>query len=119
MATAGAALQHVPMPDLGPPGAPGMFAFADREHVGAILDQAGFQGIGVDPVEAQMRLGDDAEDAVAFLRDSGVGRVLLEGADEESRSRALAAVADALRAHERSDGVYLNGAAWLVTANNA
>jgi hypothetical protein len=96
-----------------------MFALADREHVRMILDQAGFQQVGVHPVEAQMRLGDNAEDAVAFLRDTGVGRALLDNADDESRSRALSAVTEALQAHERSEGVYLNGAAWLVTANNA
>jgi hypothetical protein len=78
MTTAGVALQHVPMPDLGAPGAPGPFAFADPERVQAILEQAGFNDIRVDPVEAPMRLGDNAEDAVVFLRGTGVGRALLE-----------------------------------------
>jgi SAM-dependent methyltransferase len=119
MVTAGAALQHVSMPDLGPPGAPGPFAFADSERVRTILEQAGFQQIGVDPVEAPMRLGDDAEDAVAFLRGTGMARALLGDADDEARTAALAAVADALRARERPEGLYLNGAAWLVTATTA
>ena len=116
MATAGAALQHVQMPDLGAPGAPGPFAFADPERVRAILEPAGFTAIGIDPVEAPMRLGDNAEDAVVFLRGTGLGRALLDSADDESVGPALAAVTDALRPHEKPEGVYLNGAAWLVTA---
>jgi SAM-dependent methyltransferase len=116
MATAGAALQHVQMSDLGAPGAPGPFAFADPERVRAILEPAGFTAIGIDPVEAPMRLGDNAEDAVVFLRGTGLGRALLDSADDESVGPALAAVTDALRPHEKPEGVYLNGAAWLVTA---
>ncbi len=118
MATAGAALQHVGMPDLGPPGAPGPFAFADAEHVRAVLEQAGFQGVDAEPVGAPMRLGDTAEDAVAFLRGTGMARALLDDADPDSATRALAAVTEALRPHEKPHGVYLNGAAWLVTARN-
>jgi SAM-dependent methyltransferase len=86
MATAGAALQHVQMPDLGEPGAPGPFAFADPERVQSMLEHAGFNDIGITPVEAPMRLGDNADDAVVFLRGTGMGRALLDNADDESLS---------------------------------
>lgn len=118
MVTAGAALQHVGMPDLGPPGAPGPFAFADAERVRAVVEQAGFQDVDSERVEARMRLGDNADDAVAFLRGTGVARALLDEAESDSATRASAAVTEALRQHERPHGVYLNGAAWLVTARN-
>jgi SAM-dependent methyltransferase len=117
MASAGAALQYVQMPDLGVPGAPGPFAFAEPERVQEILDKAGFKNVELDSVEAPMRLGDNAEDAVAFLRGTGVGRALLDNADDASAARALDAVTDALRPHEKSNGVYLNGAAWLVVGS--
>ena len=116
MVTAGAALQHVPMPDLGEPGAPGPFAFSDPDRVRTILDGAGFEGVGIDAADAAMRLGDDAEDAMAFLGTSGMGRALLDRADPESRAKATVAVVEVLRQHETPGGVYLNGAAWLVTA---
>jgi hypothetical protein len=116
MTTAGAALQHVPMPDVGEPGAPGPFAFADPDRVRAILGEASYQGVDVAAVEAPMRLGDDAEDAAAFLRGTGVGRALLDKADDAAAARAMDAVIEALRPHEKPGGVRLNGAAWLVKA---
>jgi SAM-dependent methyltransferase len=116
-ATAGAALEHVSMPDLGAADAPGEFAFADPERVRTILTRARFAAITIEPVEAPMRLGDDAYDAVDFLRGTGMGRALLDNADADARARAVDAVAAALRPHERTDGVYLKGAAWLATAH--
>ncbi len=116
MATAGAALQHVPFPDLGPPGAPGPFSLADRGRIQQILDGAGFQDVAIDAVEKPMRLGDDADDAVGFLRGTGMARALLDDAEPAAAEHALEAVGEALRTHQQPNGVYLNGAAWLVAA---
>lgn len=119
MLTAGPALQHVPLPDLGEPGEPGPFSLADPEHTESILAAAGFADVQFDAVEAPMRLGDDAGDAIEFLRGSGVGRSLLEKAEPDAAARAVDAMVAALRPHERPEGLYLNGAAWLVTARKA
>jgi SAM-dependent methyltransferase len=116
MATAGAALQHVPFPDLGVPGAPGPFSLADHERIRGILGSAGFQDVDIEAVERPMRLGDDADDAVGFLRGTGMARALFEDAEPAAVERALEAVTEALRVHEQPGGVYLNGAAWLVVS---
>jgi SAM-dependent methyltransferase len=114
----GAALEHVPMPDLGPPGAPGPFSLAEPDHLRDVLDSAGFERVVTTAVDRQVRLGDDANDAMAFLRGTSMARILLDKADEAAATRALDAVTEALRAHEGPEGLYLNGAAWLVTASN-
>lgn len=113
---ASAALQYVAMPDLGDPGAPGPFSMSDPDRIVDILGRAGFEQVRTDPLQASMRLGDDADDAVAFLRGTGMARAMLSEASVEDADRALAAVADALRPHEAPAGVHLGGAAWLVTA---
>jgi SAM-dependent methyltransferase len=114
----GAALEHVPMPDLGPPGAPGPFSLAEPDHLRDVLGSAGFERVVTTAVDRQVRLGDDANDAMAFLRGTSMARILLDRADEAAATRALDAVTEALRAHEGPGGLYLNGAAWLVTASS-
>lgn len=116
---AGAALAHVPVPELGGEGEPGPFSLSDPDRVTAVLTAAGFQDISIEAVDAAMRLGDDADDAVGFLRGTGLARTLLDQVDTATADAALGAVADALRAHESDDGVNLHGAAWLVVARSA
>ena len=114
---AGAALGHVPFPDLGAPDQPGPFSLAEPDRITQVLTDAGYRDITTTAIEAPMRLGDNADDAVEFLSGIGVARTLLATVDPDTAQRALAAVRDALRPHERPDGVSLTGAAWLVTAH--
>jgi len=113
----GAALDHVPVPDVGGPEAPGPFSLADPGRIDEVLTRAGFEQVATASLEAQMRLGENADDAVEFLGGTGLGRALLESVDPGIAQRALDAVREALRPYERPDGVHLRGAAWLVTAH--
>ena len=54
---AAAALAHVPMPDLGEPGGPGAFAFADPDRVRQVLEDAGFARVDVDGVREPLLIG--------------------------------------------------------------
>jgi SAM-dependent methyltransferase len=112
----GAALAHVPVPELGGPEAPGPFSLADPGRVDEVLTRAEFEQVATAPLEGQMWLGKDADDAVEFLGGTGLARALLESVEPAVAQRALDAVRDALRPYERPDGVHLAGAAWLVTA---
>jgi SAM-dependent methyltransferase len=113
---AGAALAHVPLPEgFGAPGTPGPFSLADPGRITEVLMSAGFDEPTTTAVEATLRLGDDADDAVAFLSDTGMARGLLDPVEPAIAARALDAVRAALRPYERPDGVTLRGAAWLVT----
>jgi SAM-dependent methyltransferase len=114
---AGAALAHVPFPDLGAPDQPGPFSLADPDRITYLLTTASFRDITTTAIEAPMRFGADARDAVNFLAGMGVARTLLDQVDPDTAQLALTAVRDALRPHQTPNGVTLTGAAWLVTAH--
>ena len=115
----GAALaQHVTLPDLAPPGAAGMLAFADPGRVRAVLSGAGWRDIDVVPRHTSMLVGGGGtlDDAVEFLRTGSMGRTALGGASVDTAERALHAVRDALAQHLTGDGVRLDAAVWCVSA---
>lgn len=111
-----AAAEHVPLPDLGAPGAPGPFSMADRARLDRLLLEASFADVHIEPVEEPLSVGREIEETVDFLRETGMGRALLAGADRAAASRALDAVREALVPYRTPDGVVLGSAAWLVTA---
>jgi SAM-dependent methyltransferase len=111
-----AIVEHLPMPQLGDPGAPGLFALADREFLRSMLEQAGFAQIEIDSLVLPQRFGDDLDDAISFMVQTPIAALMLAGADPQQVDAVLGSVRDALEPHTRDDGVYLDGAAWLVAA---
>ena len=118
MVPAGAALEHLPMPDLGEPGAPGPFSLANPDKVRSVLHDADLQDVQIDDLVAPMAMGDSVDEAVAFMQHSDMGDALMKDVSDETAARAWAAVRDALEPHANAQGVELNGAAWLVRARN-
>jgi len=116
MVPGAAAAAHVGLPDLGPTGAPGPFAFADGDRLKAILETAGFRDINLDEITRPMRLGDNLDDVEAFITSLDLVRELFAGKPEENVSAAIAAAREALAPYAGEHGVVLNGSAWLVTA---
>jgi SAM-dependent methyltransferase len=115
----GATLTVVPPPDPLPEGAPGPFSLGKPERIRQVLGDAGFDDIELREVAEPLYLGDDAADAIDFWQGSGIARVLLDDVDGVTERRAVEAVHDALRPHERPDGIRLGSAAWLVSAPRA
>lgn len=113
MQAAGHLLDAPPTPPADPH-APGPFAFADGARLRRILEDAGFSEVALDPHSAMIgsRTLDDA--LTAALQIGPLGR-MLKGVPEK-RDAALAAVRDALAAHEGPNGVLLPSATWIVTA---
>ncbi|MGA5469193.1 class I SAM-dependent methyltransferase [Streptomyces arboris] len=108
----------LPVGDFGAPGLPGMFSLAAPDHIREVLTAAGFTAIEAARTQAYGTWGNGAEDAAAFLLDTGPGRHLMEQADATARARARHALTDHLRAHETADGmVRLLSTSWLVTAD--
>jgi SAM-dependent methyltransferase len=116
MVPAAAALQHVPMPDLGQPGAPGPFSLADPDRVHQVLRDAAFTQTAVEEVARPMPMGSSADDMLAFMRGTEMAQVLMAGVDPHTAERAWAAVKAAVQAHAEPGGITLAGTAWLVTA---
>ncbi len=113
-----AAAQHVPLPDLGPPGGPGMFSLADPDHLHKLLQATGFVDIDVSPFEVPMLLagGGSLDATLEFLLASGIGHALLADADPDAAARGVDAARRALASHCDDEGVRLGAATWVVTA---
>jgi hypothetical protein len=112
----GAAAAHVQPPGLAGPDDPGPFSLARRDRIEDLLATAGFREAGIQPVTAQMRIGEDIGDVMEYFLGLGIVRAMLAAASPEGGAAAAAAVRDALAPHQEGDGVLLGGAAWLVSA---
>jgi SAM-dependent methyltransferase len=100
LAGPGAALATVvPIPDLGPPGGPGLFAFADPDRVRDVLTGAGWRGVTITERRTPILVGGigTLDEAVSFLRNGSLGRTMLAGADSDTETQALDAVRASLR----------------------
>jgi len=115
---AAAAKPHLPMPPSPDPHAPGPFGLWDRERTLGLLCAAGWSDVAIDPFDSVLRLGEEStlEAALHYIENIGPLATLLAEADADTRARALAAIAEALAPHHRSDGVTLPGATWIVSA---
>jgi SAM-dependent methyltransferase len=104
------------LPNLPPriPGAPGQFAFADRQRVEDILQASGWHGIDIRPIDVQCTLPE--KDLLRYLSQLGpVGKQLQEE-DEQTRSRVIAAVRSAFEPYVHGDEVRFTAACWMVAA---
>jgi SAM-dependent methyltransferase len=114
---AAALAEHLPIPDLGDPSAPGMFALDEPRRIESILTDSDWHDIAVTPKHARILVGGGTlEDAVTFLRTGSIGRKILDGAEAGAAARAIDAVRAALARHAHGDEVYLDAAVWLVQA---
>jgi SAM-dependent methyltransferase len=94
----------------------GPFALADPQQVRTMLARAGWTDVEISEVREPLRVGLDADDAVAFeISDPDVAEDLAS-ADPADAAQAIAALRVAFAAREQPDGVWLGAAAWLVQA---
>lgn len=114
-----AALEHVPLPDLGQTGGAGMFSLAERDHIAAVLEAAGWIDVAVEPHRLAVLIagGGSLDETMDFLLATNVGRALLAGApSEDAADRAVAAMRASLQDHQTARGVEFDGTALAVTA---
>jgi hypothetical protein len=111
-----AAAPHVGIPDLGSPGAPGTFAFADRDHLENTIRAGAFRNITIETLTRHIRLGDNIDDVAAFVTSLPEGRQLLAGKPDDKVTAAIDALKTGFAQHAGPDGVYVNSSAWLATA---
>ena len=114
-----AAAPHLALPPPPAPGAPGMFAFADAERVQGILKAAGYRSIEISGAHVPMAPGGGSiDDAVeVFLEVGPVASALRESAAGSSlRARVAGAVREAFASHVGDQGLSLDSAIWVVSA---
>ena len=113
-----AAAPHVGLPNFGPPGTPGPFAFADGGRLRDILEGAGFQEVTLDELTMPMRVGDDVEDVWRFISSLDLVRnEMFANKPEGKVNAAVQAAKQALAPFAGPGGVVMDGTAWLVSAS--
>lgn len=114
VAMAAAAPFLPPTPPPADPTAPGPFAFADPVRTRGILADAGFTDIAIVPHNEKVGGGNLDQTLELSLRVGPLGSFLRE--NPAQRDAAVAAVRQALAAHDGPDGVKLDSATWIVSA---
>lgn len=94
------------------------FDLAERETIEHTLERSGFDEWNVEPLDTDVWMGDDVEEALEFFFETE-GRRLDTILDGRAFVELTSALRSALAAHVRDDGVRLGAAAWLVTARRA
>ena len=113
----------VPIPD-GDPNAPGPYAFGDAARVETILSDAGFADIAFTRFDTPLLYGVGADkeaviaDALDYMLQIGPVPRLLADQPEDLCAQAIAAVREMLAARAGDDRLEIDGATWIVTANN-
>ncbi|AIO39645.1 SAM-dependent methyltransferase [Burkholderia latens] len=104
------------LPHLPPrrPGAPGQFAFGDRQRIASILSDSGWADIAIEPIDIACALPASAlDDYIARL--GPVGLALCQ-VDDATRRRVLATVRAAFERYVQGADARFDAACWLVTA---
>jgi hypothetical protein len=113
----------LPMSPVPPdPYAPGPFAFAKREHVTAILGDAGWREIAFEPFDFAMIAGagdDPIDDAMGYFSRIGPAAAAMREMDQAVRADTFAAIRQVVESNWRDGVVALRAACWIVTARLA
>ena len=100
---------------------PGPFSMTDTEAVTRQLQIAGYTDARFKQIDAEVLVGRDLDEAVAFQLAIGpAGEVYREAGKQAERchDELVAALKDELRQFIRPEGVMMNSSSWMVTAQN-
>lgn len=100
---------------------PGPFSMADTEVVTQQLRIAGYSDVKFERIDAEVMVGRDVDEAVAFQLAIGpAGEVYREAGKEAERNHdnVVAALKDELTKFVRPQGVIMESSSWMVTAKN-
>jgi ubiquinone/menaquinone biosynthesis C-methylase UbiE len=100
---------------------PGPFSMADTAVVTRQLEIAGYKDIRFEQVDAELFVGNDADDAVAFQLAIGpAGEVYREAGElgERRHGEIAAALRAELAKYQRPNGIVMDSSSWKVSARN-
>jgi SAM-dependent methyltransferase len=91
--------------------------FDDPRQIAGLLSAAGWQDITIDAVREPAWMGSDVADVMRYVRGLRMVRNLVAGLGNEALAgQALADIAEQYAARQRAGGIWVQAAAWLVTA---
>jgi SAM-dependent methyltransferase len=99
------------------PNSPGQFAFADRQHVDAILSESGWRGIEIRPIDVDCTMPESG--LIDYLSRLGPVGLMLREADEGTRKRVVETVRAAFEPYVHGSEVRFTAACWMVGARAA
>ena len=98
------------------PGAPGQFAFADRERVSSILEESGWTGVDIQRMDVECAMPEKDLNGY-FTRLGPVGLMLQEEPDEHRRAQVIETVRTAFEPFVRGGEVRFTAACWMIGAH--
>jgi ubiquinone/menaquinone biosynthesis C-methylase UbiE len=96
------------------PEAPGQFAFADRRRIYSILEESGWAEIDIRPIDVACTLPE--KELVRYLTRLGPVGLLLQEADDRTRTQAIETVRAAFEPYVHGAEVRFTAACWMVGA---
>ncbi|XXF78963.1 class I SAM-dependent methyltransferase [Myxococcaceae bacterium GXIMD 01537] len=96
------------------PDAPGQFAFADPRRVHRILEESGWAGIDIRPLDVACTLPE--KELVRYLTRLGPLGQILHEADDQTRAQVIATVRAAFEPYVHGAEVRFTAACWMVRA---
>ncbi len=102
------------LPNIPPrvPGAPGQFAFADRQRFASILEQGGWERIEIDPIDVPCVF--PAKELDRYMARFGPVGLALQQADEATKAKVVAAVRAGFDPFVHEADVRFTAACWRV-----
>ncbi|MEO5769944.1 MAG: SAM-dependent methyltransferase, partial [Polyangia bacterium] len=106
------------MPDMLRDGRPGPFFMSDPSRVRAILGDAGWKDVSLEPIEMPLHLGaaTTLDEAVEYSLQIGPAARAMTDAPEALKPALEAALREALAPFASTRGVFMDGAAFIVGA---
>jgi len=99
------------------PGSPTGDLFVDPRRITELLSRTGWRDVRIIPVTEPAWIGSDVDDVMRYVGGMPMIRNLIADLDDQVLAeRVLADVAEEYAVRQRSDGVWVRAAAWLVTA---
>ena len=98
------------------PGAPGQFAFADRNRVHAILEESGWAGIDIQPIDVACSLPE--KELGHYITRLGPVGLILQQADNRTRTQVIETVRAAFEPYVHGAEVRFTAACWMIGARN-
>lgn len=100
-----------------PSGGPSPFSLADTESVTAMLDEAGFAGMGFTDVREPVYYGQDADAAYDFVRGLWSTTTALNAMAADEASQANERLRATMRSHDTGRGVFFDSRVWIISAH--